>query len=63
MCVEITDAPNSSGNVQKHGHLLRFQVNGRQGKISGVHVIASRKMTTMIGIHLEIKSLTWGPFY
>ena len=21
--------PNSSGNVQKHGHLLRFQVNGR----------------------------------
>ena len=39
MCVEITDAPNSSGNVQKHGHLLRFQVNGRWGKIFGVHVI------------------------
>ena len=32
--------PNSSGNVQKHGHLLRFQVNGRYGKINGVHVIA-----------------------
>ena len=39
MCVEITDAPNSSGNVYKHGHLLWFQVSGRWGKISGVHVI------------------------
>ena len=30
---------NSSGIVQKQGHLLRFQVNGRLGKIFGVHVI------------------------
>ena len=29
VCVEMTDAPNSSGNVLRHGHLLRFQVNGR----------------------------------
>ena len=31
--------PNSSGNVQKHGHLLRFQANGRLSKISGFRVI------------------------
>ena len=39
--------PNSSGNVQKHGHLLRFQVNGRQGKISGVHVIQFRWLNSL----------------
>ena len=37
--------PNSSGNVQRHGHLLRFQVSGRQGKISGVHLIDNLKQT------------------
>ena len=46
--------PNSSGNVQKHGHLLQFQVNGRWGKISGVHVIAGVVYLTPLYPHLWV---------
>ena len=40
MFVDIIGAPpKSSGIMKKHWNLARFQSSGRQGKISGVHVI------------------------
>ena len=56
MCVEITDAPNSSGNVYKHGHLLWFQVSGRWGKISGVRVIDCR-FTPIMAVRIQFTLL------
>ena len=47
MCRSLTP-PNSSGNVQKHEHLLRFQASDRQGKISGVHAIVLKRLATHV---------------
>ena len=35
MCVEITDAPNSSGNVQKHGICYSFRSMAARVKYPG----------------------------
>ena len=52
---------NSIGNLQKHGHLLRFQVNCHLGKISGIHVIYRlwNILSTLPGFVQVYLSLQW----